>query len=249
MELSRGIRLGLALRFHSALPWIDRVQINGGVEARAGRFYPRRDWRRPGAAELALLLAEGESPAAELINLPAHVRRAWWALADTEGAPAGAGYRAFADGVIAFLRFKQIPLPARCRVDVVVSRPGQPSTRWDAGSDCPAGLALSLAGGAADFDRVDGVINLGDEATHLVLLNLAPPAMAAMLGRRDPGASEPDPDLPGRFFAAFPDYPLIRVRLPAGDGLWLPAAGIVYDTCTLDQREVDVALTVRAVAA
>jgi hypothetical protein len=93
---------------------------------------------------------------------------------------------------------------------------------------------------------VDGVINLGDEPTHLVLLNLAPAAMAAMLGRPGPGENEVDPDLPRRFFAAFPDYPLIRVRLLAGDGLWLPPAGIVYDTCTLDQREVDVALTVRA---
>jgi hypothetical protein len=247
VELRPGIPLALAPRFQSSLPWIDRVEINGGVEEEAGHFYPRRDWRRPRAAELALLLADREAPPVRLVNLPPHVRRAWWALGDLDGAAPGAGEssRAFVDGVTEFLHFKQMPLADRCRVDVVVSRPGQPSTRWDAVSGCPGGLAFNLAPGAARVERVDGVINLGDEATHLVLLNLTPAAMADMLGR-EPGDGPPDPGLLRRFFAACPEYPLIRVRLPAGDGVWLPTPGIVYDTCTLDQREVDVVLTVRA---
>jgi hypothetical protein len=239
VELRPGISLGPAPRFQSALAWIDRLQINGGVEADAGAFYPRRDWRRPREAELALLLAPddetGQLPGAHvgLVNLPPHLRRQWWALADAEDMPAGEGgpYRAFVDGVIEFLRFKQVPLPSRCRVDVTASRPGQPATRW------------GTASGNA-FDRVAGIINLGDEPTHLVLLNLGPAAMAEMLGHRGLTAPEPGPDLLPRFFTALATYPLIRVRLEAGDGLWLPA-GIVHDVCTMDKREVDVTLTIR----
>jgi hypothetical protein len=180
-----------------------------------------------------------------LLNLPSHVRREWWAIAEGEDAPTGdAGrYRAFVDGVIEFLRFKQVALPSRCRVDVAVSRPGQPSTRWDAGSGCPGGLNFNRDTGSAAFDRVAGIINLGDEPTHLVLLNLAPSAMARMLG--GPTGSAPGPDLLRRFFTTRATYPLIRVRLEAGDGLWLPATGVVYDVCTLDKGEIDVALTIR----
>ena len=62
VELRQGIALGLAPRFQSRLAWIDRVEINGGVEVVGGHVYPRRDWRRPHDAELALLLADGEGP-------------------------------------------------------------------------------------------------------------------------------------------------------------------------------------------
>ena len=146
--------------------------------------------------------------------------------------------------MIEFLRFKEVALPSPCRVDVKVSRPGEPSTRWDAASGSPGGLAFDGEGKGA-FDRLAGIINLGDEATHLVLLNLGPPAMAEMAGRSGPSA--PGPELLRRFFATAATYPLLRVRLEAGDGLWLPV-GIVYDGCTLDQREVDVALTIWAPA-
>ena len=55
-------------------------------------------------------------------------------------------------------------------------------------------------------------------------------------------------DLLCRFFTARPTYPLLSVRLEAGDGLWLPTGGVVYDVCTLDKREVDVALTILGAA-
>lgn len=243
MQLQPGIALGLAPRFQSALAWSERVQLNGGVEVDAGHIYPRRDWRRPSPHELELLLAGGEATVG-LLTLPAHIRRQWWALAEGEGGPPGDGesYRAFADDVIAFLRFKGLPLPARCRVDVQVSRAGQPSTRWDPVSRCPGGLAFRAGG----LDPVASVINLGDEATHAVLLNLAPPALAGLMGL--PGPPRPGPELLHRFFVTRPTYPLIRVRLEAGDGLWFPPADLAHDVCTLDKREIDVALTIHRAA-
>ena len=250
MDLHRGIALGLAPRFQSALAWSDRLQLNGGVEARAGHVYPRCDWRRPSPHELGLLLA-ADPVQMGLLNLPAHVRGEWWAIAEGAGGLPGddARYRAFVDGVLAFLRFKDVPLPDRCRVDVHVSRPGQPSTRWDPVAGCPGGLAFGARGGDPALDEVASVINLGDEFTHLVFLNLAPPAMAGMAGLPWPAGTAPGPDLLERFFAALPTYPLVRVQLEPGDGLWLPPRGIAHDVSTLDKREVDVALTIHAAGA
>jgi hypothetical protein len=252
VRLRQGIALGLAPRFQSALAWSDRVQVNEGIETDAGHVYPRRHWRGASDDELRLLLAGGESAApVGLLNLPAHVRREWWALAEGGvGLPGGDGpYRAFVDRVLEFLRFKRLPLPDRCRVDVLVSRPGQPSTRWDPASGRPGGLTFGTEAGHSASHRVAGVINLGDEPTHRVLLNLTPSAMADMLERPRPPGSTPEPDLVGRFFAALPDYPLVRVRLEPGDGLWFADQGLVHDGWTLDKQEVDVALTIRVAGA
>ncbi len=251
MELRPGITLGLAPRFQSALAWRERMQVNGGVEAEAGHFYPRRDWRAPTDAALTLLLADADAGLARsrvgLLSLPSHVRREWWGLAERGEGLGGNGrdYRAFVAEVMEFLRFKRLPLPGQCRVDVAVSRPGQPSTRWDAADGRPAGLGFNIEGpgGATTPDRVVAIVNLGDEPTHLVLLNLAPSEMAAALG---PPPVAPGRELLQRFFTAMPAYPLVRVRLEPGDGVWLPSLGVVYDVCTLDKREIDVALTIRA---
>ena len=76
--------------------------------------------------------------------------------------------------------------------------------------------------------------------------------MASMLGPL-PWPDRSHGTRPARICSAgssrpWPTYPLIRVRLEAGDGLWLPARGVVYDVCTLDKREVDVALTIHGEA-
>ena len=260
VELRPGIPLGLAPRFQSRLAWIDRVQINGGVEVDAGHVLPASRLAPPHDAELELLLADGEAAARRrtsvartllpcshvgLLNLPSHLRREWWALADDGDRPAGDGepYRAFVDGVIEFLRFKRLPLPrpvsGRCRrqpprstVDAMGCRVRMPRR---------AGLQPRDRAARAIEPR-GRIINLGDEPTHLVLLNLAPSAMAAMLGlagadrSRAPGR----PDLLRRFFTTLADVSA-DPRAPRGRR-WPVAAGrgVVYDVCTLDKREIDV---------
>jgi hypothetical protein len=95
------------------------------------------------------------------------------------------------------------------------------------------------------------VINLGDEATRVVLLNLTPPLMGSLLaeqGQADATAAASTP-LPARFFAAVPTYPLVGVRLDPGDGLWLPDCGVVYDGDTRGKQDIDIVLTIRCSAA
>jgi hypothetical protein len=259
VELQRGVRLVVAPRFPGRLEWSDRLQINGGVDTVDGRFCPRRDWRPPDHADFDRLIggppsvepagaapkvasADAVLPPSDVgsFHLPSHLRRAWWALADSPDALAGDGrsYHAFARDAIEFLR-----------LEVAVRGPGEPPAGWLT----PSGAAGASESGenrpspAGERERVVAVVNLGDEPTHLVLLNLAPAAMAALIGAPWPidPARGACADLLGRFFTALPSYPLVRVRLEAGDGLWFPAHGLVHDVCTLDKREVDVALTLR----
>src|SRR4051812_38490325 len=89
MILTPGLRIGLAPRFHSDLPWLDRLQVNSGATLEGGNWLPRPDWRSPTAAELDLLLAGGPSGGAWerdvcLFRFPEHLRLLWWERAAGE---------------------------------------------------------------------------------------------------------------------------------------------------------------------
>src|SRR5262249_14500955 len=132
---------------------------------------------------------------AGLLAIPAHLREAWWACAGGADLPPAPdeGYRRFVAAVLEFLCFKRLPLAAGCEADVLASRPGLRGNRVD-----PAmGTLLGLSFEAPKAAPTAGVINLGDEPTHLVLLNLPAPLMRALLaGEGDRGAwSLRPPDL------------------------------------------------------
>jgi len=92
-----------------------------------------------------------------------------------------------------------------------------------------------------------GVINLGDETTHLVLLNVPAAGMRALIaqeGAPDPRSLSPS-DLVSRFFDAYPDYSLTRVSLDPGEGVWFPRADVVHDGWPGAKQDADVVLTIR----
>jgi hypothetical protein len=265
MHLERGFALTVAPRFHLPGAWPDRLRVNSGVEARDGHFFPRADWRLPAPEELAILTGDGGAPAdpddfrreaLSLFHVPEHLRRRWWDLAARQGNPAGIeaeGFQAFLRGVVDFCGFKGLPLLPTCAFDVVVTAPGRASTRVDAAAGCLAGLAFNLpptcsvppAGGTTP--RPLGAVNLGDETTSLVLLNLPAARLQDRL-RTAPGAPGVCPtlgELARRFMTSFPAYPLVRVLLRPGDGYWLPAGGVVSDGYTMDKHEPDVLLLIR----
>jgi hypothetical protein len=92
---------------------------------------------------------------------------------------------------------------------------------------------------------VVAAINLGDEASHIVLLNLPPAGMAGLVDEAGAGPAPPLADLTPRFFEARSTYPLVRIRLDPGEGLWFPTSGVVCDGWTREKRELDVVLTIR----
>src|SRR5262249_38791764 len=109
------------------------------------------------------------------------------------------------------------PEDARC--DVVVSNPGQQVVRRRSEA---AGLG-GLRWNAGPW----GGINLGDEATSVVLINLSGPQLEAELRR--PFPDQPSPaavgELAAWFLRACSDYPPVRLILGPGEGYRLPQGG------------------------
>jgi hypothetical protein len=265
MHLERGFALTVAPRFHLPGGWPDRLRVNAGVEAGDGYFFPRADWRVPAPEELALLAGDDGAPAApdgfrrealSLFHVPEHLRRRWWDLAARQDNPAGidaAAFQGFLRDVVDFCRFKGLPLLPTCAFDVVATAPGRPSTRVDAAAGRLAGLAFDLpptcpvppAEGTPP--RPLGAVNLGDEATSLVLLNLPAARLQDRLGTvaGAPGGCPTLGELARRFLTSFREYPLVRVLLRPGDGYWLPAGGVITDGYTMDKQEPDVLLLIR----
>src|SRR5262249_22103456 len=197
---------------------------------------------------LPLLGEEGEpAPAALcdpvdticLFQIPAHLRGAWWDLLDTAAGSGGRieGFDRFAAQVAEFLTFKRLPSPVSAQMEAIVTATGERSIRRDATTGRPAGLGPTIAPwtpwpvcGIPEA-RLWGAVNLGDEDTALVMLNLPLAARATELARHSPG--EPAPTTVGelvrRFLQAFADYMPIRLRLGAGEGCRLPAGGLILD--------------------
>jgi hypothetical protein len=188
-----------------------------------------------------------------LFRIPEHLRAAWWDLLD---AAAGEGVRIegfdrFVGRVAEFLAFKRLPAPAAARAEAVVTAAGGRSIRRDETTGRPAGLGPTIPPwtpwpGGVPESRLWGAVNLGDEDTALVLLNLPPATLATELVRRSP--DEPPPEAVGnlvaRFLRAFPDYPPVRLRLGPGEGCRLPAGGLILDGDPTGKQEPDVMLLI-----
>jgi len=243
VELEPGFALGAAPRFHVRPAWAERLRVNGGIERVGARCHPRPDWRPLTPGEMTLLVDEAppaaDPPRADLLAIPARLQAAWWDQAGQSS------YERFAGDLLEFLRFKDLSLPAMCEVEVAVSRPGQVGTRPGPEIGSLGGLAAPAAASAP----VVVAINLGDEPTHIVLVNLSPPALVGLVGAAGDAAPLPLADLAGRFFEARPAYPLLRIRLDPREGLAFPAGGAIFDGWTCDKREPDVVLSIRSATA
>jgi hypothetical protein len=249
VELQAGFSLGVAPRFHRHPDWKDRLRLNDGIVRAGRRVHPGPGWRPLTGAELGLLVSR-EPSGAGLLAIPGHLRSAWWAQAAQATTPLGApsvAYDRFVAALLEFLRFKELPLPAVCEVEVTASRPGQPGTRLDPATGDLAGLVSAARQGPTSSGSAVAVINLGDEATHLVLLNLGGGDRQALLRGRPEAcvATLPPTALAMDFLEAFPTYPLIRVRLDPTEGLWFPGSEVAYDGWTVGKRDLDVVLCIR----
>jgi hypothetical protein len=246
LPLAKGFSLVTAPRFHARRSWADRLCLNSGIEREGARVHPRDDWRPPTMRELTFLVRQDpdrESWDAGLVAIPARLRETWWANAGGGVAPTEDGYRRFVGAVLDFLRFKRLPLPARCEADVLASRPDLRGTRLDPTTGELSGLAFS----APASRRMVGTINLGDETTHLIVLHLAAQEMRALLaedGDSESHALSPS-DLVSRFFEVYPEYPLMRISLDPGEGMWFPGADVVHDGWPGAKQGPDVVLTIR----
>jgi hypothetical protein len=250
--------LSVASRFSLEPNWPARLAVGTGVRETDNHFFPCGPWRPPSPDELALLISgpEENAEASCLFQIPGHLRSAWWDLLDRSVEAQDAalpGFEEFSGRIAEFLRFKNMDLPPRLRMEAVVTSAGRCSMRSDPETGTPAGLGPSLAPWAACASlqgsaqpRLWGLVNLGDEETHLVLILVSIQEMAA-----DPACWRPDRPQPttvgelvGSFLREFRDDPPIRLRLAPGEGFRLPSGGLILDADATDKQEPDVLLLI-----
>jgi hypothetical protein len=218
-----------------------------------GVHIPRNDWQALASEELSLLVADASGPEAllpatqlGLLQIPERIRTAWWR--EAEKSVRRQNFEPVFSALMQFLRFKRLPLPERVHLEVAVNAPNLASTRA-----APSGMRHGLAyrdlpaAGSRPARQAIGLLNLGDEATFVVLLELPPSALVARLlaaGESQARALFPD-RLVSRYLERFPRQPLLRVLLEPGEGLWLPPGGVVHDGWTCGKRDLDVVLSLR----
>lgn len=152
-------RFTVARGFHLTEAWDRRLRIGAGLEQIEGADCPQSFWRSPTAEELALLTqsaVELESSVC-LFGLPTHLRSRWWGLLEQSANALTSGqlpgFDAFANQVVEFLAFKNLPVPQGSCCELVVSGAGE---RF---------IPRTTQG------RLWGAINPGDEETSIVLVS------------------------------------------------------------------------------
>jgi hypothetical protein len=264
MTLLPGCRFAPAPHFHLPADWPRRLSIGTGVGETDGGYVPLNSWRPPTADELSLLVASAGQQRPEdledcacLFQIPQHLRAEWWKLLEQAAGALGGGqlpgFDAFVNQVGEFLAYKHLAIPEDARCDVVVSSPGRRPGCGATEMGGPAGLLSSLAARAPwpraeepGWPRLWGGINLGDEETSVVLVNLACRQLEAELRRRFPDRPSPAVagELAGLFLRSCPDYPPVRLVLGPGEGYRLPRGGLILDGDREDRQGPDVLLSI-----
>ena len=80
---------------------------------------------------------DARGPLISVIEIPQHLRDAWWEVADQafDHLTAGAtgelpAVREFFDSMLDFLRFKQLPLGTHCSTEIILNPPRRAALRW-----------------------------------------------------------------------------------------------------------------------
>jgi hypothetical protein len=265
MNLQPGCRYAVAPHFHMTVDWSQRLLIGVGVDECNGCFVARNSWRPPTPDELSLLahaspevIPQGALEESLLLcQFPAHLRAAWWALleqnADVLGRVPIPGFDAFANQVAEFLEFKQLPMPKNARCDVVLSDVAQPASESGAEANRLEGLSCNLPPWTPwplpeerSWREPWGGINLGDEETSIVFVNLPYARLDEELRRRFPDQPAPATvgELADRFLRRCADYPPVRLILKPGEGFRLPRCGLILGRYLADKHEPDVVLLI-----
>jgi hypothetical protein len=265
MNLQPGYRFVVAPLFELPADWPVRLMVGAGVDETDGRFFARDSWRPPTPDELRLLVRtpDGATPPEDLeaciclFRLPAHLRSEWWNVLARASGSLGEGhlpgFESFVSRVGEFLDFKGLPAREGARCDVVVSNPGQRFVHWAPDPSRPGAMRGKPAPGAGRrsaeeqrWPRLWGGINLGDEETSVVLINLPCRQLDAMLRRRYPDQPPPATvgDRSGHFLRSCSDYPPVRLMLGPGEGCRLPQGGLILGGCLRGKQDPDVLLLI-----
>jgi hypothetical protein len=244
MQLESGIRISVLPHFRPTLLTRAELCLNSGFERRQSRFKARHDWRPPTEQERRILTApEGDVPEnqvdrIELLEIPGHLPKEWRPIAqklatDTDS-PSQENER-FVAALASFFRFKKVHVE-NCSFTIVAAEPTHRSAFTRLGS--PGGLKV----GTVEESPLLAV-NLGDEPTALVILNLPIRRIRELVASR--GVPERPPiRITQQFLELFPEYPLVRLVLPTRQGVHFFPDAVVHDGCTAKKNDLDILLRI-----
>jgi hypothetical protein len=225
---------------------------------------PCGPWRPPERAELALLAAEGR-PAGRgtwisVVPVPQSYLHRSRSLHDAsrnsqqtwEQANAYVSRHADMEAMVRFsAQFSTDQELAVLQKGVRANTPGLPTVTMDGGSGKLIGLHVDnwfntpLVGRNESPNRV--ALNLGSQDRYLLFVNLSLMRIWELV-HDVPRAGPAEPclkaDLLDRFWAEFPSYPVVRLRIGPGEAYVAPTENIAHDGSTLDMSTWDIYLTV-----
>ena len=244
MHLESGLRISVLPHFRPTLLTRAELSVNSGCERWQNCFRARPDWRSPNQEELQILTEpvgnakESQSDRIELLEIPVHLHKQWRATARKLATDPGNRFREyerFVASLASFFRFKKVAVE-NCSFTVMAAETPHQS----------AFTRLGMHGGLEIGSPEEGpllAINLGNEPTPLVLLNLPIRRMRELLAAR--GFTEESPSrTPDQFMKLFPDYPLVRLALPARHGVHFCPDALIHHGYSAKKNEPDILLLI-----
>lgn len=229
-----------------------------GRRAYPGAVIPRGDWRplRPSEEPMVCAVApERLSASVSVVDFgDGLVTRARALLGAVDGrvaVPAGAAVgrdlAAVHTAVLEHLAARHGVEPlALGAVDLVVNQPHLPSTAFHEQAQAFLGLHLdsheNLPLERRDEAMTLCAVNVGFTDRYLNFVNLPVRQLSQMLAERAVPGPETAPRLKDLFFATFPDYPVLRLRIPPGQAYLCNTQNVIHDGATNDAGLPDVAL-------
>ena len=239
---------------HHARAWQPEacLSINSGVVTENGNNFPRDDWRPLSQEELEILTQSdkdtGYRHSLQLFNIPDRLHELFWDL-DLEQVVRQLNnqvlvksYGDFVDQLAEFLRFIEAPVPRRCEFQTMISALGQRSTRVDPSNKNTLGLKADRCYQEAG-ELMAASVNMGDETRSMVWLNLCPLLMRNVLERQNKKKIYKDEaslrNMVNNFLAEFPQYPILRLNIEPGQGIFFPFNCFIYDGYTMEMDGPD----------
>jgi hypothetical protein len=246
-------RPGLTITIASPTIRPDALAVSPGVEALAatGGVVARPEWRPLDRDDREVVFSHGPVPLCDSVVLidmgDELVSQAHEELlplvsgAAFDQSSRAAALRRFHGAVLEVLATRLGLVPEQVgAADLVAHRPGLRSTAHNPESGAFMGLHVDSHQRLPFGDRWAAMtlcaVNVGFTHRDLNLVNLAVPSMVEMLEESGHAVSgESANDLRDAFFAAFPDYPVLRVRLQPGQAYLCNTQNTVHDGATNDE--------------
>ncbi len=252
-----------------------RIMVNSGTEqatfdANVPIAYcprarvPKEDWRTPTVAEDACLMAvsppTGPGTWISVIRIPDVVMAPLVALGltsierdrDLGNLAATDCYRDACATVLRYLARFSIGDAQPILGGVRANPPGLRTATFDAASNCYIGLHvdnwdhLPLDAKAKATNRIG--INVGTEDRYFVYINLGLKRMVDHLADVAPDErviADQGSSIGQTFLRAYPSYPVVKLRVGAGEAYVAPTENLMHDGCTVGKRHLDLHLSVR----